>query len=83
MSNSNPSLPVKKGDHVLVEIEFQKDMDLFKDGSILIHSLYNQGEKVINDEFTVVRVLPKRGEDDIRNLVIKGLENLIEQVELL
>lgn len=82
MSN-DVKIPVKKGDHLIVEIEIQKDMDLFQDGSILIQSMYGKGERLINDEFNVVRITPKRDENEIRNLVLARLESLIEDIELL
>lgn len=82
MSNPEIKLPVKKGDKLLIEVEFQKDMDLYTDSSILIQSLYGK-ECIINDEFKVTRILPKRDINDIRNFVIARLEGLIEDVELL
>jgi aspartate-semialdehyde dehydrogenase len=81
-SSSDVKIPVKKGDRLLVEVEFQKDMDLYEDASILIQSLYGK-ECIINDEFKVVRIVPKRNENDIKNLVISRLENLIEDIELM
>lgn len=75
-------IPVKKGDRLLIEVEFHKDMDLYQDASILIQSLYGK-ECLINDEFKVVNIRPRRDEDTIKNMVVTKLEGIIDEILLM
>lgn len=78
--------PIKKGKKILIEVEMDHDMDMLKDRSILLTSLYakeDSPERLIGGEFQVKVIHMKGMEEvkaDLKNTLEEGIRVTLNQI---